>query len=153
LGSHTLKWPVEGAFIAFPHNYSYWNEATTFCRRAHRIVRCTLDKHCLLSGALPRQPTVGVYSSRPLDLNVARLSGAHQTVRCYSPRAPSCRPLCADFLVSHWTVRCTPGRLLFTVRCTTSALANCPLHGFLRCFLGFLLFLSLGLLCFFYVFF
>jgi hypothetical protein len=32
-------------------------------------------------------------------------------------------------------------------------LTNYPLHGFVSCFFGLLLFLSLGLLCFFYVFF
>jgi hypothetical protein len=61
--------------------------------------------HCLMPW--PRQPTVGICSSRPLDPIVARLSGAHRTVRCYSPRAPSCRPLCADCPVAHWVLRCT----------------------------------------------
>jgi hypothetical protein len=47
------------------------------------------------------------------------------------------------------TVRCTPDMLLFTVRCATSAPADYPLNGFFRCFLGLLLFLSLGRLRFF----
>jgi hypothetical protein len=51
------------------------------------------------------------------------------------------------------TVWCTPDRLLFTVQCATSVPADCPLHGILCCFLGILLFLSLGLLRFFHVFF
>jgi hypothetical protein len=101
----------------------------------------------------PRQPIVRVYNSRPFNLTIVRLSGAHQIVRCYSPRAPDCEPLYADCLVTHRTVQCTPERLLFTVRCTTSALADCPLHGYFCHSLGLLLFLSLGLLCFFYVFF
>jgi hypothetical protein len=50
-------------------------------------------------------------------------------------------------------VWCPTGQVLFTVWCATRALANCPLHGFLRCFLGLLLFLNLGLLHIFYVFF
>jgi hypothetical protein len=73
-----------GVFIASPHNYSRWTEAIALCWWAHWTVRCTPDMHCSLSGALPRQPTFGVCSSRPLP----RLSSAHRTVRCYSPRAP-----------------------------------------------------------------
>jgi hypothetical protein len=90
-----------------------------------------------------------VCSSRPLDPTVTRTVRCTPIVWCYSPRAPGCEPLYADCLVSHQTVRCTRDMLLFTVRCATSVLADCPLHGFLRCFLGLLLFLSLGLLCFF----
>jgi hypothetical protein len=86
---------------------------------------------------------------RPLP----RLSGAHQTIWCYSPRAPCSGPLYADYPMSHQTVWCTPNRVLFTVRCATRALADYPLHGFLRCFLGLVLFLSLGLLGSLYVFF
>jgi hypothetical protein len=153
LGIPTLPNGRLGVFIAFPHNYSHWTEAVAFCRRAHRTVRCTLDMHCSLSGALPRQPTIGVCSSRPLDLTVTR------TVRCRSdspvlqPKSTRCGPLRTDCTVSHWTVRCTPDRLLFIVRCATSVLADCALHAFLCCFFGLLLFLSLGLLCFFYVLF
>jgi hypothetical protein len=44
------------------------------------------------------------------------------------------------------------GQVLFTVRCTTSALCDYQLHGFLHYFFGLLLFLSLGLLRMFYVF-
>jgi hypothetical protein len=115
-----------GVFIAFPLNYSRWTKATAFCQQAHR----TCNVHCLVPW--PRQSTVGVCISRPLDPIVVRLSSAHRTVRCYSPRVPSCRSLCADCPVSHRTIRCTPDRLLFTARCTTSALADCPFHGFLR---------------------
>jgi hypothetical protein len=45
------------------------------------------------------------------------------------------------------------GHVLFTVQYTTSALADCTLHRFPCCFLGLLLFLSIGLVHFFYVFF
>jgi hypothetical protein len=82
----------------------------------------------------PHQPTIGVYSSRPFDPTIARLAGAHQTVRCYNLRVPSCRPLYIDCPVSDQTVQCTPNMLLFTVRCATSALADCPLNWFLPCF-------------------
>jgi hypothetical protein len=76
LGIPHLEMASLRVFITSPHNYSHWTEAATFCRRAHRIVRCTLDMHCSPSSALPRQPTVGVCSCRPLDPIVT------QTVWC-----------------------------------------------------------------------
>jgi hypothetical protein len=94
--------------------------------------RQTCTVHCPV--LWPRQPTLRVCSNRPLDPIVT------QTVRCtpdspvLQPQSPRCGPFCADYPVSHRTVRRTPNRLLFTVRCTTSALDDCPLHGFLRCF-------------------
>jgi hypothetical protein len=104
LGSHTLKWPV-GVIYSLRHNYSCWTEAAAFCRWAHRIVQCTPDKQCSLSGALPRQPTVGVYSSRPLDPTVTQAvrrstgqSGAHQTRYCSLSSAPQVCLLTAHFM-------------------------------------------------------
>jgi hypothetical protein len=122
-------------FIASPHNCRRWIEAASFCRRAHR----TSTVHRL--APWPRQSTVGVCSSRPLDPTVARLSGAVARGRLVA--GPSAQ-----------TVRwCKPDMLQFTVQCVTSVLADCPLHGFLCCFLGLLLFLSLGLISSIYVFF
>jgi hypothetical protein len=122
LGSHTFKWSVEGVFVASPHNCSHWTQAAAFCRRAHRTVRCTLDKHCSLSGVLPRQPTVVVYSSRPLDPTVTGQSGAHWTGYYSVSGAPPVRWLTAHFMD------------FFTVS------------------FGLLFLLSLGLLRIFYVF-
>jgi hypothetical protein len=85
-----------GVFIAFPTLLAVGQKSTSFYRQVHWTVRCTMDTHCSLSGAVPLQPTVGVYSSRLLDPTIAKLSGAHQTVRCYSPSAPICRPFYAD---------------------------------------------------------
>jgi hypothetical protein len=84
-------------------------------RQALLTVRC-----------LPRQPTVGVCSSHRWIRPLPRLSGAHQTVRCYNPRAPIVGLSAQTVRVSHRTVRCTLDRVLFTVRCTTCALADCP---------------------------
>jgi hypothetical protein len=142
-----------GVFIAFPHNYSRWTEATAFCRQAHQTVWCTPDMHCSLSGALAtsadrwslQQPTVG--------------SNHCQTVRC-TLDSPVLQP--ED--VCLWApLRRLPGvppdssvhneQVLFTVRYTTNALTDCPLHGFLRCFFWASFSLSLGLLRIFYVFF
>jgi hypothetical protein len=53
-----------------------------------------------------------------------------------------CEPLCTDCPVH-------TGHVLLTIWCATKALAGSPLLGFLRYFLGLLLFLSLGLLCIF----
>jgi hypothetical protein len=107
LGSHTSKWPVGGIY-SLPHTSSSWTESNSFLsagtpdspvRTGHTlfIVRC-----------LPRQPTVGVCSSRPLDPTITRLSGAHQTVWCYSPRAPVVGLSVQTVRVSHRTFRCTP---------------------------------------------
>jgi hypothetical protein len=131
LGLPHLEMASWGVFIASPHNCRHSIEAVAFSRRAHQTARCTLNKQCSLSGALPRQPIVGVCSSHHWIRQLPRLSSAHRTVRCCSPRAPGSGPLYADCPVSHQTVRCTTDRLLLTVRCTTSALADCPLHGFL----------------------
>jgi hypothetical protein len=58
LSSHTSKWPVEGVFIASPTLLAVMGTPDSPVRTGNTlfIVRC-----------LPRQPTVGVYSSRPLD--------------------------------------------------------------------------------------
>jgi hypothetical protein len=136
LGSHTFKWLVGGVFIASPTILAIGQKSCCFCLRAHQTVRC--PSH--VSQPL-RSVTVDRWI-RPLP----RLSCAHRIVRCYNPRVPSCGPLCADCSVH-------TRQVLFIVRCTTKALADCPLHGFLLCFLGLLLFLSLGLLHIFYVFF
>jgi hypothetical protein len=132
-----------GGIYSLPHNYSRWIEVAAFCWRAHRTVQCTSNIHYSLSEALPRQPTVGKCISRSLDPTVT------QTVRC-TPDSPVLQPesvryghLCAECPVSHRVVWCIPDRLLFTVRCANSVLADCPLHVFVRCFLGLLLFLSL----------
>jgi hypothetical protein len=141
-----------GVFIASPTLLAVGQKATAFCRRAQRTVRCTPDKHYSLSGALPRQPTIEVCSSRPLDPTVT------QTVRCtpdslvLQPESPF-GPLCVDCLGVPSDSSVHTGQVLFNVRCTTGALPACPLHGFLRWFFGLLLFLSLGLLSSFYVFF
>jgi hypothetical protein len=102
--------------------------------------------HQTCSVPWPCQPTVEVCSSRLLVTIVT------QTARCTpdSPVLQPQEPLVVGSL--HRLTRASPDRpvdtrhLLFTVRCATRTLADCPLHGFLRCFLGLLLFLSLGLL-------
>jgi hypothetical protein len=46
---------------------------------AQRTVRCALDRALFTIRCLPRQPTIGVCSSRPLD---PPAPVAHRTVRC-----------------------------------------------------------------------
>jgi hypothetical protein len=135
-----------GGIYSLTHNYRCWTEAASFVDG--RTGQSGANRTCTVHCPMP------CHVSRPLESiavghwirALPKLSNAHQTVRCYIPRA-----LVVD--LSAQTVRCTPDMLLFIVRCTTSALADCPLHWFLRCFFGLHLFLSLGLLCFFYVFF
>jgi hypothetical protein len=129
-----------GGIYSLPHTSSRWTESNSFLSTG------TPDKHCSVSDALPRQPIVEVCSSRPLDLTVAWLSGAHWTVWCCSPRAPIYRPLCVDCPDVQPDSPVHTRHALCNVRCATRALADCPLHGFLRWFFGLLLFLSLGLL-------
>jgi hypothetical protein len=81
-----------GVFIASPHNYSRWTEATAFCRRTDRTFRCTPYMYYSLYGDIPRQPTVGVCSSWPLDLVVT------QTVQCRG-RLKQYNPVSQ---ISHW---------------------------------------------------
>jgi hypothetical protein len=72
-------------------------KATSFCRRAHRTVRCTPDKHCSLSGALPHHLIVGVYSSRPLDPTVTQ-TVSHRTGYCSLFGVPPVRWQTAHFM-------------------------------------------------------
>jgi hypothetical protein len=118
-----IQMPGWWGVYSLPHNSSRWTEKLML----------------LSSGTLgnpmpwPRQPTVRVYSSRPLP----KQFDAHRTVRCHSPRAPICGPLCTDCLVSHLV---HTGQVLFTVQCATRVLADCPVRGFFSLFL-------LGLFC------
>jgi hypothetical protein len=71
-----------GGIYSLPHNYSRWTEAAAFYRRAHRTstIHCPVPCHvCRPLGSVAVDRWI-----RPLS----RLSGAHQTVWCYSPRAP-----------------------------------------------------------------
>jgi hypothetical protein len=99
-----------------PHNSSRWTESWLLCRRAHRTVWCP--------GHVSR-PLVSVAVDRWIR-PLPRLSGAHRTFRCYSPRVPSCG-------LSAQTSRCHTRQVLFTVWCATRALTDYPLHGFLHC--------------------
>jgi hypothetical protein len=114
---------MAGGIYNVPHNYSSWTEATTFFRRptGHSGAHRTSTVHC----------SVPYHISRPLG-SVAvdcwirplpRLSVVHQTVQCYSSRTLGMGLSAQTVRVSHRIVRCT-----------TSALVDCPLHGFLHCF-------------------
>jgi hypothetical protein len=102
LGLPHLQMPGWGVFIASPHTSSRLTERSSFLSTG------APDKHCSLSGAQPRQPTIEVCSSRSLDPFVARVFCAHWTVRCCSPRAPDVGLSVQTVRVSHRTVRCTP---------------------------------------------
>jgi hypothetical protein len=115
---------------------------------ATQTVRCTPDSPV----PWPRQSTVEVCGSRPLDPTVARLSGAHQTVRCHSLRV-------LVVGLSAQTVRCPTGQSGAHQTCDCSLSGAPPVRWLTTLFLdffansfGLLLFLSLGLLCFFLCF-
>jgi hypothetical protein len=68
---------------------------------AHR----TSTVHCPVSW--PRQPTVRVYSSRPLDPTVTQTVGCTPDSPVLQPESARCGPLCADCPVSHRTGYCS----------------------------------------------
>jgi hypothetical protein len=121
-----------GVFIASPTLLAVGQKAAAFCRRAHQTVQRARDIHCSVFGACHVSRPLGSVAVDRWIRPLAILSSAHWTVRCYSPRAPVVDIYAQTVRVSHRTVRCTPDMVLFTVRCATKALADCPLHGFLR---------------------
>jgi hypothetical protein len=129
LGSHTFKWSM-GVFIA-PTLLAVGQKATTFYRWAHRTFWCAPDIHCSLSGACHVSRSLGYVAVDRWIQPLPRLSGAHRIVWCYRLRALVVGLSAQTVRVSHRTIRCTPNRVLFSVRCTTRALPACPLHGFL----------------------
>jgi hypothetical protein len=79
LGSHTLKWSVGVVFIGPNPISSRWTESNSFLSTG------APDRALFTVLCLPRQPTVGVCSSRSLDPIVTR------TVRC-TPDNPVLQP-------------------------------------------------------------
>jgi hypothetical protein len=103
-------------------------KAAAFCHRVHRTVQCTTGQALCSVRCTPRQPIVGVCSSRPLDPTVTVC--AHRTVRCRLSGAPpdspvlqpegACLwPLCADCPVVPPDSSVCTGQVLFSVRCAT----------------------------------
>jgi hypothetical protein len=127
LGSHTLKWSG-----------------------AHRTGHYSLSGACLVSRSL------GSVAVDRWIQPLPKLFGAHRTVWCYSPRAPVHEPLCADCPDVPSDCPDVPpdspvytGQLLFTVWCAIRRWLTILFLDFFAYFFGLLLFLSLGLLCFF----
>jgi hypothetical protein len=127
LGSHTFKWSM-GEFIASPTLLAIGQKATTFCRWAHRTVWCAPDIHCSLSDACHVSRSLGSVAVDRWIQPLPRLSDAHRTVWCYRLRVPIVGLSAQTVRVSHRTIRCTPNMVLFTVRCATRALTDCPLR-------------------------
>jgi hypothetical protein len=146
LGLPHIQMAGWGGIYSLPHTSSCWTESSSFLSTGTPNSLVRTEHTLFIVRWLPRQPTVGICSSRPLDPTVT------QTIRCtpdssvLEPESARCGPLFAD------CPGIPPDRVLFTIWCATRALADCPLHGFLRWFFGLLLFLILGLLSSFYVF-
>jgi hypothetical protein len=89
-----------GGIYSLPTLLGVGQKAATFCREAHRTVRCG---HCLLSGVC--------HVSRPLDPTVATLRPlgtpnspvAHQTVRCDSMTVGLSNVADADCAAYRWS--------------------------------------------------
>jgi hypothetical protein len=106
------------------------------CRRVHRTVRCPSHVSRSLKSIVVESWI------RPLP----RLSSAHRTVRCYNLESSWLR---ASLLRLSGHTPDSPVHTeheLFTIRCDTRVLTDCPLIVFLHYLLGLLLTLSLGLL-------
>jgi hypothetical protein len=132
LGLPHLEMPGWGVFIASPHNCSRWTETTSFCRRAHRTVRCLPNMHCSLSGALTT-------SADRWGLQQSIVGSDHCQTIWGTPDSPVLQPKGACLRAPLYRLPCVPPdspvhtrHVLFTFRCTTSAPADCPLHVFLR---------------------
>jgi hypothetical protein len=128
-----------GIYRPQPHFLAVEQKAAAFYRQAHRTVRCALDRALFTVWCLPRQPTVGVCSNRLLD----------PIVRYCSSRAPVYGALCADYPVVPPESPVHTGQVLCTVRCATRRWLTALFLDFFADSFGLLLFLSLGLLCFF----
>jgi hypothetical protein len=129
-------------FLVSPHNYSRWTEATTFYRRAHTGqsgAHRTCTVHCPVPCHISR-PLVFVAVDRWVQ-PLPRLSGAIAWERSFW--ASLCRlhvvPPNSPVHTGYVTVHCPVGHQCVGWHVTVHCLR--------------LLFLSLGLLCFFYVFF
>jgi hypothetical protein len=143
LGLQHLQMAGWGVFIASPTLLAVGQKAAAFCWRAHRTVRCASDRALFTVQCLPRQLTVGVCTGRSLYSTVT------QTVRCTSdspvlqpegacPRAPLRR-----------LSSCPTGQLLYIVLCANRRWLTVLFLDFIIVSFGLLLFLSLGLICFF----
>jgi hypothetical protein len=100
LGLPHLQMVCWGLFIASPTLLAVAKKAATFCRRAHRTVRCG---HFSLSGAC--------HVSRPLDPIVATLRplgtpdspATHRTVRCDLMIVGLADIVDADYAADRWS--------------------------------------------------
>jgi hypothetical protein len=113
----------------------------------HRTVRCTTGQALCSVRCMPRQPTVGVCSSRPLDPTVTVCpvhtgqSGAHRTVWCTSGQSGATARGRLSAAPLRRLSGCPTGQSgahrTGTVHCPVrhQALADSPLLGFLYCFL------------------
>jgi hypothetical protein len=160
LGLPHLQMASWGVFIVFLLNYRRWTETYYFYRRVHRIVRCTLDMHCSLSGALAT-------SADRWGLQQSTIGSDHcQIVRC-TPDNPVLQPESAWLRAP---LRRLPGvppnNLVHTGQFGAHRTGYCSLSGaplvhcltahfmdFFAVSFGLLFLFSLGLLRIFYVFF
>jgi hypothetical protein len=120
-------------FIALTTIIVVGQKATAFCRWAHQTVRCAPDMALFIVRCLPRYPTVGVCSSRPLDPPALV---AHRTVRwhilqsgatCFLWQFLTFRSLAVAVAVDRWPLCGEVDRWPWahrTVRCTSDSLVN-----------------------------
>jgi hypothetical protein len=122
---------------------SRWTESSSFLSTGASNSPVHSGHALFTVRCMPRHPTVVVCRSRPLDPTVT------QAIRC-TPNSPVLQPEGACLWAPlHRLSGCPTGQLLFTVRCATRRWLTTLLLDFFANSFGLLLFLSLGLLCFF----
>jgi hypothetical protein len=96
-----------GIYRRQPHFYPFERKHQLSIDGRTRQSNAHQTGHCSLSGTYHvRRPLGSVAVNHWIRL-LPRLSGAHQTVWCYSPRVPVCGPSAQTVRLSHGTVRCT----------------------------------------------
>jgi hypothetical protein len=128
LGQPHLQMAGWRGINSLPLNYSRWTK--TDCSVVERTRQSGTHQTCLVPWPVSRPLRAAAADCwKSYCWPLARLSGAHWIVRCYSSWESICGALCADSPMHH----------------QSAGLADCPLLGFLHYFLGLLLVFSLEL--------
>jgi hypothetical protein len=149
LGLPTMKWSVWGGGIySLPTQIAVVGQKQQLSVDGHTgqsSAHRTSTVHCLVPCRV-RRPLGSVAVDRWIR-PLPRLSGAHRTVRCYSPRVPDVGLSAQTDRLSHRTCYCSLSSEP-PVRWPTA-----HFMGFFAVYFGLLFLLNLGLLRILYVFF
>jgi hypothetical protein len=94
LGSHTSKWSIGSIYS--PHTSSHWIESSNFLSTGTPDSLVRTGHILFIVRCLPRQPTVGVCSSRLLDPTATQTVWCQANSPVLQPESSHCGPLCAN---------------------------------------------------------